>query len=187
MVGMFTALPTCCPQCGPAARVRPVPAEYAAGVSVTKTDTRFSANGGRYRGRSRSRSIHHTVLARYLAPPQALPAPGTVGSAAAALAGLCVVLLVAVALSGGSDEGGWFLSTVTAASAGLCGLIAVRRQRRIQRDGALTAATLGLWQKTMYCHGCHSVFLPAGRAVPAARLHAALRTTAAKRLVSSAA
>jgi hypothetical protein len=106
---------------------------------------------------------------------------------AIALAGVCGVLVVAATLSGGSDDGGWFLATVAAISAGVCGLIAVRRQRWWRRDGALTAAARDLWQNTLYCAGCDSVFLPGRRAVPATRLHAALRETAAKRLASSAA
>ena len=188
MVGMVMAVSTCCPQCGTEARVRSVPAEYAAGVSVARTDTRFSVNGGRYRGRSRSRSVRHTVLARYLAPPQALPSPVGFGVAAVAAAGLCVVLIVASTLSGSSDEGGWFLATVAGFSAVACALVAVHRQRRVQRDGALTAAARDLWQNMLYCMGCNSVFLRAGRAVvPAQRLHAALRTAAAKRLASTSA
>ncbi len=94
---------------------------------------------------------------------------------------------MAATLPGSADDDAWFLFTVTAALAVLCALTAGGRHRRIQREGALRAAAWDLWQRTLYCNGCGSVFLPAGRAVPAPRLHAALRTTAAKRLAASAA
>jgi hypothetical protein len=128
------------------------------------------------------------MLARDLAPPPTLPSPVGVTLAAAMLAGISALLVIGATLPGSSDQDAWFLSMVTTALAVLCGLTAVRRQRRIQRDGALTAVARDLWQRMLYCSGCGSVFLPGGRAVPAPRLHAALRTTAAYRLgVSSAA
>lgn len=186
MVGMVPVL-SACPRCGTSARVRSVPAEYAAGVSVTETQTRFIANGGRYRGHSRSRSVQRTVLARDLAPPPTLPSAVGATIAAVVIGGLAGLLVVAATLPGNSDEGAWFLSAVASALAVLCALVAVRRRRRIQREGALTTVAWQLWQQALYCNGCGSAFLPAGRAVPAPKLRAALRNTATNRLATSTA
>lgn len=158
---------------------------YAAGVSTTQTSTSYNLNGGRYRGRSRSQSIHYTELARYLAPPTPLPVPRATTVGAIMFLGLAVVLLYQQVVFTAAADQSWSLPSACLAIGTVCALLAGHRWHHIRRQTPVVTSAQAIWQQALYCATCGHVFLPGGRPVPAQQFSASLELTAVERLRAS--